>query len=198
MPSPASLPAPVELLLAFDRAMQVGGWGWYVFGAQAVVAYGRPRMTGDVDVTVALEGSSKQELIAALLAHGFETRFALTDAFLADAHLLPLVHANTRMPVDVVIARPGLHVEFMTRRRRVDLGGHCVPLISVEDLIASKVLAARRKDLEDVRGVLCEQWDTVDFVQIDRVLSALEKALDDPRLKRRFERIVRQVKKLLG
>jgi hypothetical protein len=30
-------------------------WGrWYVFGAQAVIAYGVPRLSADVDVTIAL------------------------------------------------------------------------------------------------------------------------------------------------
>lgn len=198
MPSPASRPAPVELLAAFDRVMQVGRWRWYVFGAQAVVAYGRPRMTADVDVTVDLGETSSRELIDLLQQHGFDARFDLSDDFLATAHLLPLAHKATRMPVDLVIAQPGLQSEFLGRCRRVDVGGYVVPLISVEDLIATKVLAARRKDLEDVRGVLCEQWDSIDFGRIDLVLSELELALDDHGLKRRLDRIVRQVRKLLA
>jgi hypothetical protein len=36
------------LAAVLDRA----GVRWYVFGAQAVVAYGRPRLTADLDVTV--------------------------------------------------------------------------------------------------------------------------------------------------
>jgi hypothetical protein len=154
MPSVASRPAPVELLAAFDGAMQAGGWSWYVFGAQAVVAYGRPRMTGDVDVTVELGTTPPGELVRVLLAHGFATRFDLSADFLATAHLVPMTHAATHMPVDVVIARPGLQSDFLKRCRRVDIGGHTVPLISVEDLVVTKVLAGRRKDLEDIRGVL--------------------------------------------
>jgi hypothetical protein len=36
---------------------------WYVFGAQAVVVHGRPRMTGDVDVTVEIDVSRLPSLI---------------------------------------------------------------------------------------------------------------------------------------
>ena len=51
MPLP---PAAVELLTALSKVL--AGWGrWYVFGAQAVIAYGVPRLSADVDVTVKLE-----------------------------------------------------------------------------------------------------------------------------------------------
>lgn len=197
MPSRESRPAPVELLACFDRAMRAKGWRWYVFGAQAVVAYGRPRMTADVDVTVELGGARPEELVLALEAHGFAARFPLTASFIATARLLPLVHTPTAMPVDVVIAQPGLHLEFVERARPVDIGGHTVPLIAIEDLIASKILAARRKDLEDVRGVLLERWEQIDFGRVDAVLSELEEALDDRRLKPRLAQLTRQVKRML-
>jgi len=46
-------PAALELLAAV--APVLARWGrWYVFGAQAVVAYGVPRLSADVDVTLAL------------------------------------------------------------------------------------------------------------------------------------------------
>jgi hypothetical protein len=198
MPSRASRPAPVELLIAFDRAVRVHRWRWYVFGAQAVVAYGRPRMTADVDVTVDVRGSAPGKLLAALAKHGFQARFPLDEASLSQARLLPLVHGPTHMPIDVVIAQRGLHQEFLRRARRVDIGGYEVPMIGVEDLIATKILAARRKDLEDVRGVLLEQWDAIDFDRLDAVLSLLERTLNDDRLKRRLGRLLRQVRKALG
>ena len=46
--------AALELLIAF--APVASRWGrWYVFGAQAVILYGVPRLSADVDVTLALE-----------------------------------------------------------------------------------------------------------------------------------------------
>ena len=46
--------APGRMLAA--AAQVLSGWGirWYVFGAQAVVVWGRPRLTADVDITVQL------------------------------------------------------------------------------------------------------------------------------------------------
>jgi chemotaxis protein histidine kinase CheA len=51
--------------------------------------------------------------------------------------------------------------------------------------------------LEDVRGVLLEQWGSMDFEYVERVLAARMIALDDPRLAPRFGRVVRQVERLL-
>ena len=51
-------PAAVELLAALAPVAE--RWGrWCVFGAQAVVAYGVPRLSADVDVTLALVPASR-------------------------------------------------------------------------------------------------------------------------------------------
>jgi hypothetical protein len=190
-----SRPAAAELLAAFADAMHVSGRRWYVFGVQAAMAYGRPWMTADVDVTVEVTGAEAQRLIVELAPYGFELRVSLSDAFLAEARLLPLVHAPTSMPLDLVLAGPGLDAEFLARARLVDVGGLEVPMISVEDLIAVKVLAGRRKDMEDVRGVLVEQWGRVDLERTRQVLAALEEAIGERTLLPRLERLLRAAAK---
>ena len=189
--------APAELLAAFAETARENGWRWYVFGAQAVVAYGRPRMTADVDVAVDSGGRTNLELVDGLRAGGFGTRMELDAAFLSSARLLPMVHHATAMPVDVVVVQPGLQEEFLERSRAVDVGGVLVPVISPEDLIASKILAARRKDLEDVRGVLLERWESLDFEQLEAVVTRLDEVLGSQKLRERLRRLVRQAKKLL-
>jgi predicted nucleotidyltransferase len=186
-----SRPAPAELLAAFSGAMRERRWRWYVFGAQAVIAYGRPRLTADVDVTVELTGEGPNELIEALAGHGFELRFPLSAEHLRDARLLPMVHAPTGMPLDLVIAAPGLDEEFLERARLLDLGGVEVPVVSVEDLVAMKLLAGRRKDIEDVRGVIAEQRDRIDLGRVRDVLTAFESVTGEHTLLAKLERMVR-------
>lgn len=186
-----SRPAVVRLLAAFDRVMRSRGLRWYVFGAQAAVAYGRPRMTADVDVTVELKSGDAGDLVAALSPRGFELRFPLSDERLAETRLLPMTHAPTAMPLDLVIAGQGLEEEFLARARPVDVGGIQVPMISVEDLVALKVLAGRRKDLEDVRGVLGEQRDRIDLDRTRGVLASFEAALGEGKLLSRLDRLLR-------
>lgn len=56
-----SRPAVARLLAAFDRVRRKRAWRWYVFGAQAAVAHGRPRMTADIDVTVELTSADAHD-----------------------------------------------------------------------------------------------------------------------------------------
>lgn len=183
--------APAELLRAFGLVMRERGRRWYVFGAQAVLAYGRPRLTADVDVAVELIGGTPADLVAELAPGGFGLRFPLSTEHLREARLLPMVHLPSAMPLDLVIAAPGLDEELLDRARPIDIEGVEVPVVSVEDLVAMKVLAGRRKDLEDVRGVLVEQRGRIDLARTREVLAAFEAVTGDRTLIARLDRLVR-------
>jgi len=190
---PVAAPAdPIDLLRDLDRALSERELRWYVFGAQAVVAHGRPRATADVDVAVELLDGTAFDLAAHLGQHGFDLRFPLDPD--REPRLLPLVHGPTSMPLDVVIAEGGLYEEFLARAKRADLGGVLVPVVSPEDLVAMKILAGRRKDLEDVRGVLLEQAATLDLARVRDVIRALEEVTGDQKLTRRLQRLLRAVR----
>ncbi len=178
MSSTGRLASIAEVFDAFGRAMRERGARWYVYGGQAVLAYGRPRMTADVDITVDLGSSSPSELLVTLEKYGFETTFPLSAELLAQLKLLRMVHVPTKVPLDVVIATGGIEQMVLARTRTVELSGVEVPLISVEDLIALKVLAGRRKDLDDVRGVLAAQAGRVDLERTRAMLAIFEQSLE--------------------
>lgn len=92
--------------------------------------------------------------------------------------------------MDLVVAGPGLEEEFLAHRRFVDLGGLEVPVISPEDLVVTKILAGRPKDLDDVRGIMREQGDRLDLERSRRFLRMLEQALDRSDLVPVLERLV--------
>ena len=57
---------PVLALLAdFQQACAELGVGWYLFGAQAALLYGSPRLTADADLTVQLGGLPTHALVQA-------------------------------------------------------------------------------------------------------------------------------------
>jgi DNA-directed RNA polymerase subunit F len=60
-------------------------------------------------------------------------------------------------------------------------------MISPEDLVITKVLAGRPKDMDDVRGVLRERVQTLDIERIRGILDLLEQALGQSDLRRAFE-----------
>lgn len=181
---PASPPL-VELLTDVAAVLGKRAHRWYLFGAQAVVLWGAPRLTADVDLTVELDPSEAPSFVSEMERAGFQLRIQDPTAFVARTRVLPFLHRASGMPVDIVLAGPGLEELFLERSLPVTIGGVEIPVISPEDLIVAKVLAGRTKDLEDVRGILSER--RLDLAQIRDTLRLLEEALGQSDLLPAFE-----------
>lgn len=168
-------PAAIELLE--DLAPLAEGWGsWYLFGAQAVVAYGVPRLSADVDVTLDLPPERAADFAADMERGGFDL-LVTDESFVHRTRVLPFVHRATGMPLDVVLAGSGLEEEFLERAERLTIGRVEVPVISREDLVVAKILAGRPKDVEDARGLWHAHGGELDRDRIERLLRLLEQAL---------------------
>jgi len=118
---------------------------------------------------------------------GFPLRVSDPESFLARTRVLPFLHQATGLPLDIVLAGPGLEEQFLQRAVLVDLEGFSVPVITPEDLIALKIFAGRSKDIEDVRSVLAVRMDRLDEERIRSTLSILEEALSQADLLPLFE-----------
>jgi predicted nucleotidyltransferase len=178
---------PASVLRDLSTALRNHGCRWYLFGAQAVTIWGRPRLTTDVDVTVRLDSGTIEDLMATLMAAGFRLPAEVTDESVRATRVLPLVHESSGMPLDIVLAGPGLEEEFLARAIAVEIDGVAVPVISPEDLLITKVLAGRPKDVEDIRGVLYLRATSLDLGYIRRTLTAIEDALGHSDLRPLFE-----------
>jgi hypothetical protein len=184
-------PAARELLTAL--APVASRWGrWYLFGAQAVVVHGVPRLSADLDITLALEPDAPDRFAQDMQAAGFSLRVNDAD-FIARTRVMPFVHDATGMPVDVVLAASGLEEDFQRRAVEMDIGGTRVPVIHVEDLIIAKILAGRPKDIDDVKNLWLVHGASADRGRITQVLAMLEEALSQSDLMPAFQAAVRQL-----
>ena len=182
-------PAAVEVLRALSGLLSRFG-PWYLFGAQAVIAYGVPRLSADVDVTLRLAEEATEAFVEAMRAAGFEVR--LSDPELVRrTSVLPFVHGPTGMPLDVVLAGSGLEDEFLNRARSIEIEGIRVPTIDPADLVIAKVLAGRAKDIEDARGLWKIHGAHIDEARIRSILHLLEDALAQSDLLPAFDEIQR-------
>ena len=180
-------PAALELLEALSAVLD--RWGrWYLFGAQAVVWYGAPRFSADVDVTVRLDPDDPARFVRDMEAAGFALRVGDPD-FVQRTRVMPFAHIATGMPLDVVLAGSGLEEEFLDRAKTTDIGGTRVPLIDVADLVVGKVLAGRPKDAEDARNLWRLHGSGARRRRIRRLLRLLEEALGQSDLLSGFESI---------
>lgn len=183
-------PAAAEVIAALSRVLPQFG-PWYLFGAQAVIAFGVPRLSADVDVTLKLSADTTEPFVDAMRANGFQLRIGDPE-FVRRTSVLPFLHLSTGMPVDVVLAASGLEDEFLQRARPIEIEGVEIPTIDREDLIIAKVLAGRPKDLEDARGLWKIHGAELDVPRIRHILQLLEEALAQSDLLPTFEAILRR------
>jgi hypothetical protein len=193
MSSPA-----VELLASLRTALERLGIRWYLFGAQAVIAYGAPRLTADADVTVDLGQVAAAKLVNELEREGFRLRVGNVDAFVERTRVLPFVHDPSGVPLDVVLAGPGLEELFLDRARQLRFGAVQIPVIAPEDLVALKILAGRPQDLLDASSVLRARAQDIDVDMVRSTLHLLERALDRSDLLPELERRLQAAKKGRG
>jgi hypothetical protein len=191
VPSP---PQPVaELLAALALALSALGVRWFLFGAQAAILHGAARLSADVDVTVDLGHRSVPELVTAL-AGDFDLRVADAVRFAEETRVLPFVHRPSRMPLDVILAGPGLEDQFFAGATERVIGAARVPVVSAEDLVAMKILAGRPRDLDDVAAIARARRHDLDLEKIRGTLALLETALDRRDLVSVLERVVAAVR----
>ena len=191
--SAASRRSPFERLVAdLARVAARQKLRWYLFGAQAAILYGSPRTTADVDVTVELRKGQTPAFVRQMSKAGFALRVPDDDSFVATTRVLPFAHATTGLPLDVVLAGPGLEETFLAAARELEVGGARVPVIAPEHLIVLKILAGRPKDLEDVRHLLRDARADLRMDEVRGLLRSLEAALDQADLVPLLERLVKE------
>jgi hypothetical protein len=150
--------------------------------------YGVPRLSADVDVTLALQPDAPERFARDMAAAGFSLRVDDPE-FVRRTRVMPFVHLGSGMPLDVVLAGSGLEDEFLERATPMEIGNTTVPLIDLGDLIIAKVLAGRPKDLEDAAALWRLHRDTLDEARIRTTLRSLEEALTQNDLLPAFEAV---------
>lgn len=190
MPSPLA-----ELLGALAHVFEQLSLRWYLFGAQAAIVHGAARLTGDVDATVDLAGLTTSALVVALQEAGFALRAADVDGFVERTRVVPLVHVGSAMPVDIVLAGPGLEGLFLQRAQEHSIEGVAIPVACAEDIVAMKILAGRPKDLDDVVAILAARSDAIRIELIRETLCLLEQALVQSDLLPAFEQAFQQARR---
>ncbi len=150
---------------------------YMVIGGQAVLLYGEPRLTRDIDLTLGADVDRLDDVLAVARSCGLET--LVDSAFVRQTMVLPCRDPASGIRVDLVFSYSPYEREAVARSRPVPLGAAQVRFATVEDLVIHKVVAGRARDLEDVRGILLRN-PGVDLAFVEARLTEFEDALGEP------------------
>lgn len=174
-----------ELLEALAQELEARNITYMLIGGQAVLLYGVPRLTEDVDVTLDAGPEALAEVLQAVERLGWEVLVKDAAAFVKKTLVLPCQDPGTGIRIDLIFSFSPYEHQAMGRARTVQVGKAKVRYAALEDVVIHKVIAGRPRDLEDVRVMLMKN-PGVDLDYLRSWLGEFEQALGQP-LVARFE-----------
>jgi len=178
-------------LLEIVSLLEDAATPYMVIGGFANLAWGVPRTTQDVDITVQVE---EEDLPDFLRETG--KRFSVLpedpEAFLRETRVLP-VQTSNGIRIDLIFAGLPYEETALARAREVKIQGRAVRICSPEDLIIHKIISERPRDREDVEGIFRQQGATLDFPYLDRIIRELGEALSQSDIVDFYETMKRSV-----
>ena len=159
-----------------------------VFGGQAVLVYGEPRLTRDIDVTLGVDPGELARVLDAVESLGLRVLTDNAAEFVRETLVLPAIDPETGIRVDFVFSLSQFERAAIERSGPIDVEGIGVQFVSLEDLIVMKLVAGRPRDLEDVAAILRKNRG-FDRNHVERWLREFDRELDT-RIEDQFLRIV--------
>jgi hypothetical protein len=150
------------------------GLSYMLIGGLAVAAWGEPRATLDVDVSVWVEPPDFDDTVSQIAA-----RFrALPDAleFARRSRVVPILTSNG-IRADIVLASLADERHMLARAVTKRLGEVEIRIAAVEDLVFMKLLSERAKDQEDARRLIRRFRATLDRQYLEPRLAELAEAM---------------------
>lgn len=162
-PSEAGPPADLdEVASAFSRACRKAEVDHAFTGGVAVVAWGEPRTTSDVDVLVDLDEDSIDELVEALDGEGLEVQSHDLHVARREGGHATVFPAEPGLHVDVRCIQGADALDEIRDAVEVPLETGPIPVVRPEDLVAHKARFGSARDLEDALGILARRWEEID------------------------------------
>ena len=143
-----------------ERHCQSQGWRFCFIGALAVIRWGEPRLTRDVDVTLLTGFGGEERYIDALLSR-YQARRDDARQF-AVQYRVVLIEVGD-VPVDVALGAMPFEERAVSRATAWALSaGHSIRTCSAEDLVVLKAFAGRDQDWLDIAGIVIRQGERLD------------------------------------
>ena len=165
---------------------------YMIIGGQAVLLYGRPRLTRDIDITLGID-TDKYELIEGVCKK-LKLRILVENPqdFARDTKVLPVEEPDSKVRIDFIFSFTPYEAQAIKNARQVSIDDYPVRFASCEDIIIHKMVAGRAIDEEDVKSILAKNRDIIHFEYIRKWLSEFGKIAEHEGISERFNGLLQQ------
>ena len=151
---------------------------YIVIGGQALLVYGEPRLTRDIDITlgIGVEGLNRIKSVARKL----KLKYLISDVedFVQETMVLPVVDEKSGIRVDFIFSFSPYERQAIKRANDIKFGRTAVKFASLEDVVIHKIIARRARDIEDINSVLLKN-PNYDSEYIRHWLAEFDKSLKE-------------------
>jgi sugar-specific transcriptional regulator TrmB len=155
---------------------------YMVIGGQAVLVYGEPRLTRDIDITMGIGVDELDRVKKIITIIGLKSLVEKEKEFVERNMVLPTIEKKSGIRVDFIFSFSPYERQAIERAKGVKLGRSLVRFASLEDVVIHKVIAGRARDFEDVTSILSKN-PKYDSVYIKKWLMQFDKSLGGTFLK---------------
>jgi len=148
-----------NLIAKISEALVSSNIPYMIIGGQAVLLYGEPRLTKDIDITLGF-GIDKLDKIKKITSKlGLKVLPRNVNKFIRDTYVLPVADKKTGIRIDFIFSFTPYEQQAIKRSRKVKIKKVKVNFAAVEDIIIHKIIAGRQRDIEDVGAILLKNPD---------------------------------------
>jgi len=165
-----------RLLKKIAIQLKKGAIPYMVIGGQAVLLYGEPRLTRDIDVTLGMGVNGLDKVKKIIRAIGL--KILVEKEFVEQTMVLPTIDKKSGIRVDFIFSFSPYERQAIERGKDIKLGRTLVKFASLEDVVIHKVIAGRARDLEDVRSILLKN-PKHDLAYIEKWFKEFDRSLDE-------------------
>lgn len=151
---------------------------YMIIGGQAVLLYGEPRLTKDIDITLGVNADHIKDLLKVIQELSLKPIPENIESFVLQTMVLPALDETTGIRVDFIFSYTPYEIEAIKRAKKIALLDQDVCFASPEDLIVHKIFAGRPRDLEDVRTIVLKNPE-IDLTYIRKWLKEFDAASDE-------------------
>jgi len=181
-----------KLLKKTARELSSQNIPYMVIGGQAVLLYGEPRLTKDIDITLGTGIDSLDKIKGIVESLNLRSLISDVDSFVQKTMVFPVIDEKSGIRVDFIFSFSHYEKQAIERANEIRLANVAVKFAALEDVVIHKIIAARARDIEDVRSILLKKPD-YDFVYIEKWLTEFDKSLDED-FEKTFKEIVEQLR----
>lgn len=181
-----------EIISRIASALKARHIPYMIIGGQAVLLYGEPRFTRDIDITLGVDIDYLEEILSIVNKLLLKPLPKDIRTFVGQTMVLPVLDETSGIRIDFIFSFTPYEAKAIKKARKILLMGNEVCFASPEDVIIHKIFAGRPRDLEDVRTILLKNPE-IAIQYIRNWLKEFDNTLGGKDFQKIFKKILKEV-----